>query len=75
MDFWDLFWLLLIYIPLLLLWTCAFVDIFRREDISGPAKALWVLCVLVLPWLGTLIYLSFRPRSVEAVLHPETVAY
>ena len=32
MDFWDFFWLLLIYLPLVLLWTFALVDIFRRDD-------------------------------------------
>jgi type VI protein secretion system component VasK len=60
MDFWNVFWLLLIFIPLLLIWAFAVVDIFRRDDISGWIKALWIVLVLVLPFLGTLIYLVFR---------------
>lgn len=60
MDFWDVFWLLLIFIPLLLIWAFAVVDIFRRDDITGWLKALWIVVVVLLPFLGTLIYLVFR---------------
>jgi hypothetical protein len=34
-----------------------FVDVFRRHDIGGWAKALWILFVIVLPYLGVLVYL------------------
>lgn len=61
MDFWEVFWLLLIFIPLLLIWAFAMVDIFRRDDIAGWIKALWMLAVILVPFLGTLIYLIFRP--------------
>src|SRR6476660_3253398 len=61
MDFWDVFWLLLIFIPLLLVWGFAIVDIFRRDDLPGWLKALWIVCVVLVPFLGTLIYLIFRP--------------
>ena len=59
-TFWNAFWLLLIYIPLLLVWGFALVDIFRRYDLNGWMKALWVACVILVPFLGTLIYLLFR---------------
>jgi hypothetical protein len=62
MDFWDAFWLLLIFIPLLVIWTLAAVDIFRRDDLAGATKALWLIVVIVLPFLGTLVYLIFRPH-------------
>ncbi|HEX6873661.1 MAG TPA: SHOCT domain-containing protein [Micromonosporaceae bacterium] len=60
MSFWDFFWLLLIFIPLLLIWGFAIVDIFRRDDLSGWLKALWVIVVILAPFFGTLIYLIFR---------------
>jgi len=60
MDFWDTFWLLLIFIPLLLIWGFALVDIFRRDDLPGWLKALWVVVVILAPFFGTLIYLIFR---------------
>lgn len=63
MDFWEVFWLLLIFIPLLLIWAFAMVDIFRRDDIQGWVKALWMLCVILAPFLGTLVYLIFRPAG------------
>jgi len=34
-----------------------FIDVFRRRDISGWVKAFWAIFVVVLPWLGVLVYL------------------
>jgi len=44
------FWLLIII----------FTDIFRSHDIGGFAKALWVIFVIILPFLGILVYLIAR---------------
>ena len=33
------------------------IDVFRRRDISGWAKAAWVVFVVILPWIGVLVYL------------------
>ena len=35
-------------------------DIFRSKDIGGVAKTLWVIFVIVIPWLGLLVYLIVR---------------
>jgi len=56
-DFWESFFLILLFLPLAMMWAFALIDIFRRDDIGGGTKALWVICVIVLPFLGTLIYL------------------
>jgi hypothetical protein len=32
-------------------------DIFRNGDMSGGSKALWVFFVIVIPWLGVLVYI------------------
>jgi hypothetical protein len=61
MDFWEVFFLLLIYIPAVMIWAYALVDIFRRDDMSGWMKALWVVIVFVIPFFGTLIYVLSRP--------------
>ena len=61
-TFWDVFFLLLIWIPLITLWIFALADIFRRRDMRGASKALWVACVVFVPWLGTFIYLLSRPQ-------------
>ena len=49
--------------------TC-FIDIFRRDDIGGGHKALWVVFIIVIPFLGVLVYLiaqhdGIRERSVK----------
>jgi hypothetical protein len=46
------FWVIWIWIVVSVL-----IDIFRRDDIGGWAKAAWVIFVVILPWLGVLIYL------------------
>ena len=45
-------------------------DIFRSKDLGGVAKTLWVIVVIIIPWLGILVYLIARgngmhERSVE----------
>ena len=57
--FWTMleFFLFVIWIWLLI---SIFIDIFRSHDIGGFAKALWCLFVIVLPFLGVLIYLIAR---------------
>lgn len=41
------------------LWVLVLVlsDIFRNDEIQGGWRALWVLFVIVIPWLGVLIYI------------------
>jgi energy-coupling factor transporter transmembrane protein EcfT len=42
-----------------------FGDIFHRRDLSGAAKAGWIILLFVLPFLGALIYLIVRPKMTE----------
>ena len=62
-TFWETFFLFLLFIPLAMIWAFALLDIFRRDDIGGWSKALWVTCVILLPFFGTLIYLITRPAG------------
>ena len=62
---WQTFWFLFVLIPLTIAWAFAVFDIFRRADLSGWGKAGWFVAVIVLPWLGTFLYLLFRPREVS----------
>ena len=41
-------------------------DVFRSDDLSGWGKAAWTLLILILPWLGTLIYLVVRGGGMYA---------
>ena len=60
-PFLDVLWtILIIFLWVMFFWILIIVlgDIFRRHDISGWSKALWVLFVVFLPFLGILIYLG-----------------
>lgn len=68
----DLFWASL-YIFLLIVWFWLLISIFAdifRSDMSGWAKAAWTIFVIILPFLGILIYLiangnDMRERSAQ----------
>jgi phospholipase D-like protein/putative oligomerization/nucleic acid binding protein len=62
-TFWETFFLFLVFLPLAMMWGFALVDIFRRDDLGGFSKALWVTCVILVPFFGTLIYLVARPAG------------
>jgi Tfp pilus assembly protein PilO len=51
------FWFMLIWI-----FIGVFADLFRRNDLSGWAKAGWLVLIFILPFLGILIYLIARPK-------------
>jgi ABC-type multidrug transport system fused ATPase/permease subunit len=51
------FFLFVIWIWLLIM---VFIDIFRSHDMGGFAKALWVIFIIILPFLGVLVYLIAR---------------
>lgn len=60
------------------IWTClifaflyAFVDLLRRRDLSGAAKAAWTLVLVVFPLLGAMIYLIARPTVTEEDLEDD----
>ena len=62
--FWTMLWFFLFIAWLFLLFTL-FADIFRSKDMGGWAKALWVLFIIVLPIIGSLVYLIVRGRSMH----------
>ena len=39
-----------------------FADIFRRNDLSGGWKAIWILVIFIIPFFGALIYIVTRPK-------------
>jgi Phospholipase_D-nuclease N-terminal/Short C-terminal domain len=59
-PFLDVLWTMIIFflwVAWLVILFRIVVDIFRRQDASGWKKALWCVFVIVLPFLGVLIYL------------------
>ena len=59
----SIFWTMLeFFIFILWIWLLIyiFMDIFRSHDMGGLAKAIWVLFVIILPFLGIFVYLVAR---------------
>lgn len=65
-DFWDVllwsFWFF-IWIAALMVWFRCLVDLFSDESLSGWGKAGWAIVLILVPWLGALIYVIARGRS------------
>jgi hypothetical protein len=63
---------ILIFVFVLWIWLliAIVVDIFRSHDMGGLAKALWLLFIIVLPFLGVLVYLVARGGQ----MHQRSVA-
>ena len=68
MDFWSvvgsIFWFMILFAWLLLLFRI-FGDLFGDHEMSGWGKALWTVFLIFVPWLGVLVYLIARGRSMN----------
>jgi len=62
--FWSMLWFFLFFIWIWILIT-VFADIFRSHDMGGWAKALWVIFVIFLPYLGVFVYLIARGHKMS----------
>jgi len=65
-DFWDFFWLLIwsfFIVMYLMLLFHIIGDLFRDRDLGGVAKALWIIALIIAPFLAVLIYLIARGRG------------
>ena len=59
-PFLDIFWTMMIFFCWIIwfwLLITVFSDLFRRKDTSGFSKVLWIVFVIILPFLGVFIYL------------------
>jgi|SRR5689334_1879158 predicted PurR-regulated permease PerM len=65
-PFMDVFWTLLIFFAWIAWFMLLFriiVDIFRRHDIGGGTKTLWLVFVILLPFLGVFVYLIANSKE------------
>ena len=70
MNSYDLAFLLVVWIPLVVVWIVVLVDVVRRPDLSTAAKVVWItLCTLV--WPALLAYLLLRPTRGRLEEHQE----
>lgn len=72
-PFFSALWLMIVFFAFIIwIWLLIsiFADIFRRRDIGGGMKAIWIVFVIIAPYLGVLIYLiaehnGMADRSME----------
>ena len=76
-DFWEVllwsFWFF-IWIAALTFWFRCLFDMFSDSSLSGWAKAGWAIFMIFIPWVGALVYLIVRGRTMsdrQAAAHPE----
>lgn len=66
-PFLNILWSMLVFVGFVMwIWLAisVFMDIFRRHDMGGFAKALWIILVIVIPLFGVLIYLIVYHKSI-----------
>ena len=59
---WTMFVFFAFFIWIWLLFTI-FADLFRRHDTSGFTKALWIIFVILMPYLGVLVYIIVEHKG------------
>jgi uncharacterized membrane protein YhaH (DUF805 family) len=47
----------------LILWVRAVIDVFRRHDLSVGGKTGWTIFMLIIPFIGLLVYTMLRPAN------------
>jgi Short C-terminal domain len=61
---WDMLWFFLFFIWIWLL-IIVFSDIFRSHDLGGLAKALWIIFIILVPYLGVFVYVIARGKKMQ----------
>lgn len=61
---WSIFWL---FLMVAWFWVMISVvsDVFRSKDLNGFSKAIWIGFVILIPWLGVLLYLVVRGDKMQ----------
>jgi hypothetical protein len=73
----GLFWTMLIFffwIAWIMLLFRVIIDIFRNKEMGGGGKAFWLIFVILIPWLGVLIYLLSNGAGMAARQYEDQVA-
>ncbi len=85
MSFWDVVWFIIIsfaFVAYLMVLFSILGDLFRDRAMSGWVKAVWIIALIVFPFLSAFIYVVARGRSMAerraeeaAIMRKETDAY
>ncbi len=73
-TFWDVIWasfiVFFVFIPLIMLWTFALVDLFTRRGTPAIVRVLWLIFIVFFPIFGALVYVLVRgPDEADIAPH------
>ena len=81
LTFWDIIWSMIVFyfiFMLIWIWISVMMDIFRRNDMSGVMKVIWILAISIIPLFGCLAYMIVRPKvtaeDVQIMTHADAAA-
>jgi len=66
MSFWDIIWFIIVsfaFIAYLMFMFNIIGDLFRDKSVSGGMKAVWMVCLIFLPFLTAIVYLMVRGQG------------
>ena len=66
MSFWDIVWFIIIsfaFVAYLMVLFSIIGDLFRDQEMSGWVKALWIIALIVVPFLSAFIYIVARGKG------------
>lgn len=66
MSFWDVIWFIIvsfIFVAYLMMLFTIIGDVFRDRDLSGFAKAAWMIALIFIPFLTAIVYLISRGQG------------
>jgi len=65
-SFWDVLWWMIVFFAWVIwfwLLITVFADLFRRHDVGGGKKTLWIIFVILTPFLGVFVYLISQGKG------------
>ena len=66
MSFWDIIWFIIVsfaFIAYLMVMFSIIADLFRDRSASGWVKAVWIICLIFVPFLTAVVYLIARGQG------------
>jgi hypothetical protein len=65
LTFWDIIWSMVVFFFMVMyiwIFISIFMDVFRRNDLSGVWKAIWIIFLIIIPFLTAIVYIIARPK-------------
>ena len=62
LDFFFTMMIIFLWVIAIMIWVQCFMDLFRRDDLSGGKKVVWMIFLFFIPWITVLAYMLMRPK-------------